>query len=70
MTRSEIWKYCEVLNLTENMRLQNLSNNDDNANFASWVLKIGDGDCNTMCTNMDSNDDWIQIPSELIANRC
>ena len=65
LTRSEIRRYCEVLNLMENMRLQNLSNNDDNANFTSCVLKIGDGDCNTLCTNMDSDDDWIQIPSEL-----
>ncbi|XXG54052.1 hypothetical protein AAC387_Pa03g2026 [Persea americana] len=65
LSRSEIWKYCEVLNLTENMRLQNLSNNDDNANFVSWVLKIEDGDCTTLCTNIDSDDKWIQIPSEL-----
>ncbi|XP_031107715.1 ATP-dependent DNA helicase PIF1-like [Ipomoea triloba] len=43
---SYLWRYCKVLRLTKNMRLQNSSSNNDYAqlkHFSEWIAKIGDG---------------------------
>ncbi|XP_031120495.1 ATP-dependent DNA helicase PIF1-like [Ipomoea triloba] len=42
---SYLWRYCKVLRLTKNMRLQNSSSNNDYAqlkHFSEWIAKIGD----------------------------
>ncbi|KAL3627363.1 hypothetical protein CASFOL_028726 [Castilleja foliolosa] len=46
INRSYIWKDCEVLRLTKNIRLQSVGGNDETAElseFAEWIAKIGDG---------------------------
>ncbi|XXG63826.1 hypothetical protein AAC387_Pa05g1926 [Persea americana] len=65
ITKSLIWKNCKVQNLTENMRLQNLTINDDMAQFARWALSIGDGECNSPSDNDDDDDNLVEIPSDL-----
>jgi hypothetical protein len=43
---SKLWEFCEVLNLTTNMRLLHGSSENDireRTEFSEWVLAIGDG---------------------------
>ncbi|GAU38772.1 hypothetical protein TSUD_279250 [Trifolium subterraneum] len=43
---SHLWRYCEVLTLTTNMRLLTGSSDSDveeRKNFSEWILGIGDG---------------------------
>jgi hypothetical protein len=62
---SKLWRHCEVLSLTTNMRLlHGCSSNDveELKEFSEWVLGIGDG------TVGDVRDDGIniQIPEDLL----
>ncbi|KAL7085427.1 hypothetical protein ACP275_14G281600 [Erythranthe tilingii] len=60
---SHLWRHCEVLTLTKNMRLSSTSSNcEELKNFSDWVLSIGDG------TNGDDNDGVmdIEIPEDLL----
>ncbi|XXG42721.1 hypothetical protein AAC387_Pa01g2927 [Persea americana] len=48
------------------MRLQNLTTDDDMAQFARWALSVGDGECNSPSDNDDDDDDnLVEIPSNL-----
>ncbi|KAK7312898.1 hypothetical protein VNO77_37136 [Canavalia gladiata] len=66
---SYLWKFCEVLTLTKNMRLQgqctNYQENDLNA-FSKWILAIGEG------TIGDEIDDTLElhIPDEFLIHEC
>ncbi|KAL7091157.1 hypothetical protein ACP275_12G088400 [Erythranthe tilingii] len=60
---SYLWKFCHVLTLTKNMRLQsNNQNLEEMQTFSSWVLSIGDG------TIGGHNDGVvnIEIPDDLL----
>ena len=65
---SYLWKFCQVLKLTKNMRLSigtTTSDQDETEQFGEWLLKICDG---LICDNMDGESEIclsenIVIPS-------
>jgi ATP-dependent DNA helicase PIF1 len=62
---SPLWRCCEVLTLTTNMRLLSSGSNSDieeRRNFSKWILGIGDGSIG------DADDECmtIQMPEELL----
>ncbi|XP_057793359.1 uncharacterized protein LOC131009979 [Salvia miltiorrhiza] len=62
---SYLWRYCKVLRLTKNMRLQKMGCNDEAMEleeFSKWIASIGDG------TIGGSNDGHanIQIPDDIL----
>jgi ATP-dependent DNA helicase PIF1 len=62
---SPLWRRCEVLTLTTNMRLLSGGSNsdiDERRNFSEWILGIGDGSIG------DADDECmaVQIPEELL----
>ncbi|XP_057419001.1 uncharacterized protein LOC130713231 [Lotus japonicus] len=66
---SYLWKYCKVLKLTTNMRLQNASSSasaDEIREFADWILEVGDGTAKTI----DDDESTIEIPSDLLISSC
>ncbi|MCI03043.1 ATP-dependent DNA helicase PIF1 [Trifolium medium] len=63
---SKIWKHCNVLKLTKNMRLKSDSldkSQSELKEFADWILKIGDGMLGA--DDKDYGEAQIQIPEEL-----
>jgi hypothetical protein len=68
ITNSPLWRDIVVLHLTINMRLavQSMDTNvqDEAANFAAWVLSIGDGKVPAVARQGESEPTWITIPSE------
>jgi hypothetical protein len=68
ITNSPLWHDIIVLHLTINMRLavQSMDTNvqDEAANFAAWVLSIGDGKVPAVARQGESEPTWITIPSE------
>ncbi|XP_057416043.1 uncharacterized protein LOC130710709 [Lotus japonicus] len=66
---SYLWKYCTVLKLTTNMRLQNASSTasaDEIREFSDWILRVGDGTAKTI----DEDDSTFEIPSDLLITSC
>nr|GEU44823.1 DNA helicase [Tanacetum cinerariifolium] len=65
---SELWPHFKVCKLTENMRLLqpglNKYEKTRAANFASWLLEIGDGKTGTVEENSDGDSSWITVPEE------
>ncbi|XP_025665010.1 uncharacterized protein [Arachis hypogaea] len=62
---SIIWKYCEVLQLTKNMRLaigSEQSTAQELRSFSDWILQIGEGRCGTVVNDKL----FVDIPSNLI----
>ncbi|RYR66272.1 hypothetical protein Ahy_A03g012255 [Arachis hypogaea] len=62
---SIIWKYCEVLRLTTNMRLatgSEQSTAQELRSFSDWVLQIGEGRCGAVVNDKL----FVDIPSDLI----
>lgn len=64
---SHLWRHCEVLRLTKNMRLLNGASEadiEDRRKFSEWVLSIGDG------TIGEDNlvDKTITIPTDLLVD--
>lgn len=62
---SPLWKFCKVLLLQRNMRLQTTSSSCDDSStieFAEWILTLGNGDIG------DSNEgeSVIDIPNDLL----
>ncbi|XP_016177755.1 uncharacterized protein LOC107620044 [Arachis ipaensis] len=46
LNSSYLWKFCQVLKLTKNMRLSigtTTSDQDETEQFGEWLLKVGDG---------------------------
>jgi hypothetical protein len=71
LNQSELWKHCEVLTLSENMRLKQTDKLSDteiqqNAAFANWLLRIGDGTEKTKCRGDENEGTWIKIPEEFL----
>ncbi|XP_025678806.1 uncharacterized protein [Arachis hypogaea] len=62
---SVVWKYCEVLQLTKNMRLaigSEQSTAQELRSFSDWILQIGEGPCGTVVNDRL----FVDIPSDLI----
>jgi len=62
---SDLWQYCTVLKLSQNMRLKTAALNEsakDIKEFADWILKIGDGNMNLN----ESGEVNLSIPPDLL----
>ncbi|XP_031127635.1 uncharacterized protein LOC116029732 [Ipomoea triloba] len=62
---SYLWRYCKVLRLTKNMRLQNSTSNNDYAQlkqFSKWIAKIGDGKIEGQTDECE----YIEIPGHIL----
>ncbi|KAK0587800.1 hypothetical protein LWI29_029105 [Acer saccharum] len=60
INKSPIWKSCQVLVLTENMRIK------DSTSFTEWVLALGDGKLPTISLEGEEDSCWIVIPDDLL----
>jgi hypothetical protein len=62
---SYLWQHFEVFNLTKNMRLNSLTNDQEEkqktAEFAKWILQIGNGDISLL-----DEKEYVSIPSDLL----
>ncbi|XP_015621013.1 uncharacterized protein [Oryza sativa Japonica Group] len=74
LVRSALWKHVEVLHLTTNMRLHNPSLSQqargELAEFAKWVLDIGEGRAPMNKRQGEVERTWIEIPKELLLTPC
>ncbi|GKD27678.1 DNA helicase [Tanacetum coccineum] len=65
---SELWPHFKLCKLTENMRLLQPGLNEYErtraANFALWLLEIGDGKIGTVEENSEGNSLWITVLKE------
>ncbi|GJY32097.1 DNA helicase [Tanacetum coccineum] len=65
---SKLWPHFKLCKLTENMRLLQPGLNEYErtraANFASWLLEIGDGKIGTVKENSEGDSSWITVPEE------
>ncbi|XP_020970164.1 uncharacterized protein LOC107620407, partial [Arachis ipaensis] len=62
---SYLWKFCQVLKLTKNMRLSvgmTASDQDQTEQFGEWLLKVGDG---LIGDNMDGESE-ICLPGDIV----
>jgi len=72
ITNSPLWNIVEVLHLNINMRLT--AHTDDPvlqsevADFAEWVLSLGDGTAPAVAREGESDPSWITIPDELLVH--
>jgi hypothetical protein len=68
VTNSPLWRGVTVLRLTENMRLAvqtvDAHVQAEAAEFARWVLGIGDGSVPAVARHGESEPTWITIPAE------
>ncbi|XP_044395480.1 uncharacterized protein [Triticum aestivum] len=62
---SYLWQHFKVFNLTKNMRLNSLCNDQaekqKTAEFAEWILQIGNGDACLL-----DEKEYVSIPSDLL----
>ncbi|XP_057432625.1 uncharacterized protein LOC130725408 [Lotus japonicus] len=66
---SYLWKQCQVLRLTKNLRLMSSKSPDEHVDiqtFADWLLNIGDGKVNTTNDGVST----IEIPNDLLISSC
>nr|KAJ0193704.1 hypothetical protein LSAT_V11C800425610 [Lactuca sativa] len=65
-----LWSYFKLYKLNDNMSLKNFSNSLHTdlsvPNFASWLLKVGDGVIGEIDAFDKTNTIWIEIPHSLI----
>lgn len=65
--RSYLWQHFEVFKLTKNMRLNSVPANraqlQRTAEFAKWILQIGNGD------TVSLDEEWVTIPSDLLLQK-
>ncbi|KAK1410458.1 hypothetical protein QVD17_36995 [Tagetes erecta] len=65
LNSSYLWQHCQVLKLTENMRLKvgrQQQDLEEIKEFAEWILKLGDG----LLGEENDGDTEIQIPEDLL----
>ena len=65
VNQSYLWKSCEVLKLTKNMRLsqcETSQSRDEIKEFGDWILKLGDG----MLVSVNKGSDEALVPSDLL----
>ena len=69
LIRSPLWKHVKVFKLTINMRLTNPalspSERQRMAEFAQWVLHVGDGKIPAHRMEGETEDTWINIPGDI-----
>ena len=70
LIRSPLWKYVVVLKLTVNMRLSNPAlsavEKARMAQFAQWVLDVGEGKVPAHRKDGETEDTWINIPDDIV----
>ncbi|XP_062213713.1 uncharacterized protein LOC133914674 [Phragmites australis] len=70
ITRSYLWHQCNVMYLTENMRLQSPTLSDVEREhlqaFAKWLLSVSDGTVADSSPTDQSDTTWIKIPEYLL----
>jgi ATP-dependent DNA helicase PIF1 len=65
LNSSPLWRKCRVLRLSQNMRLQYSSDHVENeniANFAEWILAIGDGKIGSI----EDGESIVEIPADIL----
>ena len=69
LIRSPLWKHARVFKLSINMRLTNPALNPSErermAEFAQWVLDVGDGKIPAHRKEGETEDTWINIPRDI-----
>ncbi|OMO84718.1 DNA helicase PIF1, ATP-dependent [Corchorus capsularis] len=67
---SPLWRHCQIMHLTINMRLKQHPEasavRDDLAAFAKWLLQIGDGKVPSVHGINDPEGNLIQLPDDLM----
>jgi hypothetical protein len=61
-----LWRYARVYRLNINMRLSMGQYNPEAAEFANWILQIGNGTMPTLPPQHDLEEDWIQLPEPML----
>ena len=56
VSKSYLWKNAEVYTLSINIWLK-----EEDKNFAKWILKVGDGDSDTVSSHRDKHEEGYQI---------
>ncbi|KAJ1701031.1 hypothetical protein LUZ63_000810 [Rhynchospora breviuscula] len=70
IVHSYLWDRFTILHLTQNMRLTRSSNDPlqvtRTAQFASWLLAIGDGEVPALALDGVLEPEWIKIPDQFL----
>ena len=70
LTSSYLWPHFQLFSLKENMRLSKLGLDEKEkqelADFASWILQIGNGDISDLTIADDEESSWIKIPNDFL----
>ena len=70
LNSSYIWDHVKIFYLTENMRLQkstlSFREKERVAEFAKWILDIGDGQIESNFLQNDFDESWIKIPQDIL----
>ncbi|XP_028096566.1 ATP-dependent DNA helicase PIF1-like [Camellia sinensis] len=70
LPKSTIWKHCQVLHLTRNMRViaQDISNHTRHElrDFAEWIKLVGEGKIMGSSFSEGYEPNWIQIPEKFV----
>ncbi|XP_074355096.1 uncharacterized protein LOC141693803 [Apium graveolens] len=72
ISKSELWYYCKVFTLRENMRIERnvptVTVRGDEVQFRDWVLALGDGLEETITIGDDLEPSWVSLPEEVCVN--
>ncbi|XP_028086980.1 uncharacterized protein LOC114287736 [Camellia sinensis] len=70
LPKSTIWKHCQVLHLTRNMRVtsQDISNHTRHElrDFAEWIKLVGEGKIMESSFSEGYEPNWIRIPEKFV----
>lgn len=69
ISKSYLWKQCTVFKLDQNMRLEDniphITVGGMLVSYSEWIIKIGDGNMESISMDDSSEPDLIEIPLEL-----
>ncbi|KAM1440164.1 hypothetical protein ACFXTO_013956 [Malus domestica] len=72
LTTSYLWPYLTVFFLKENMRLSKTGLNEQEkqelADFANWILQIGNGNVANSILSTDEESSWVEISKNFLIN--
>ncbi|KAM2134401.1 hypothetical protein ACFX1R_004418 [Malus domestica] len=72
LTSSYLWAYLTVFFLKENMRLSKTGLNEQEkqelADFANWILQIGNGNVANSILSTDEESSWVEISKDFLIN--
>ncbi|XP_028944574.2 uncharacterized protein [Malus domestica] len=72
LTSSYLWPYLTVFFLKENMRLSKTGLNEQEkqelADFANWILQIGNGNVANSILSTDEESSWVEISKDFLIN--